>query len=125
MKVSSNIKSDTLYHDSNGFLVAKREIDQRPDYEFKPIAGDKINANTYPVCSFAYFIENGKKFVFFTDRAQGVASYDKDLLINFDRLGMDDGKGVGQGYPLMVNNTFRYKFAIVSAEDDIERSWQR
>jgi hypothetical protein len=24
MKVSSTVKSDTLYHDSNGFLVSKR-----------------------------------------------------------------------------------------------------
>lgn len=125
MKVSSSVKSDTLYHDSNGFLVSKREIDQRPDYEFKSIPGDRINANTYPVCSFAYLIDNGKKFLFFTDRAQGVASYNKDLLINFDRLAMDDGKGVGQGYFQTVTNIFRYKFAILSAGDDTERVWQR
>mgnify|MGYP002078340014 CR=1 FL=1 len=32
MKVSSTVKSSTLYHDSNGFLVAKRLYNQRPDY---------------------------------------------------------------------------------------------
>ena len=71
-----------------------------------------INGNTYPACSFAYLINNGKKFVFSTDRAQGVAAYEKSLLINFDRLAMDDGKGVGQSYSNAVANTFHYRFAI-------------
>lgn len=77
------------------------------------------------MCSFAYLIANNKKFLFFTDRAQGVATYDNDLLINFDRLALDDGKGVGQTYFSTVNNTFRYKFAVVSSSDDIERVWQK
>lgn len=38
---------------------------------------------------------------------------------------MDDGKGVGEGYYRVVNNTFRYKFAVLSAQDDTERTWQR
>ena len=38
---------------------------------------------------------------------------------------MDDGKGVGEGYYRTVQNTFRYKFALVSTQDDIERTWQR
>jgi hypothetical protein len=75
MRVSSTVKSNTLYHDSNGFLVAKRELNSRPDYQFIVTPTDRINANTYPVCSFAYFIENDKKMLFFSDRAQGVASY--------------------------------------------------
>lgn len=75
MKVSSTVKSDTLYHDSNGFLVAKRALNQRPDYEIIAKPEDAINGNTYPACSFAYFKEDGKKFLFFTDRAQGVASF--------------------------------------------------
>jgi hypothetical protein len=32
MKVSTSVKSSTLYHDSNGFLVAKRILNHRPDY---------------------------------------------------------------------------------------------
>lgn len=95
MKVSSNVKSDTLFHDSNGFLVSKRILNTKPDYDFKMKNEDLINGNTYPACSFAYLIDSDKKFLFFTDRAQGVASFQKDLLINFDRLAMDDGKGVG------------------------------
>jgi hypothetical protein len=31
---------------------------------------------------------------------------------------MDDGKGVGEGYSKIVNNTFRYKFALLSTQDD-------
>jgi hypothetical protein len=34
MMVSSTVKSDTLYHDSNGFLVKKRLLNTRPDYKF-------------------------------------------------------------------------------------------
>ena len=125
MKVSSTVQSDTLYHDSNGFLVSKRALSSKPDYEFKMKKEDIINGNTYPVCSFAYLIDGDKKFLFFTDRAQGVASFEKDLLINFDRLAMDDGKGVGEGYSKTMNNTFRYKFALISNQDDTERTWQR
>lgn len=88
-------------------------------------AEDIINANTYPACSFAYLLKGDKKLVFFTDRAQGVATFDNDLLINFDRLAMDDGKGVGESYTKIVNNTFRYKFALISSNDDTERIWQR
>lgn len=118
MKVSSNVKSDTLFHDSNGFLVSKRILNTKPDYDFKMKNEDIINGNTYPVCSFAYLIDGDKKFLFFTDRAQGVASFEKDLLINFDRLAMDDGKGVGEGYSKIMNNTYRYKFALISNQDD-------
>lgn len=38
---------------------------------------------------------------------------------------MDDGKGVGESYFKSVNNTFRYKVALVSVNDDLERIWQR
>lgn len=125
MKVSSSVKSDTLFHDSNGFLVSKRPLNWKPDYEFNMKPEDIINGNTYPVCSFAYLIQGDKKFLFFTDRAQGVASFQQDLLINFDRLAMDDGKGVGEGYSKLDRNTFRYKFALISHQDDTERTWQR
>jgi hypothetical protein len=125
LMVSSNVKSDTLYHDSNGFLVAKRLLNKRPDYEFKVVKEDKINSNTYPVCSFAFFMEENKKFLFFADRAHGVASFNQNLLINIDRITMDDGKGVGEGYTLLINNTFRHKFAIISSNDNTERVWQR
>lgn len=95
MKVQSNVRSDTLYHDANGFLVAKRPLNWRPDYVYNIKPDDIINANTYPVCSFAYLLQDNKKMLFFTDRAQGVASFEQDLLINYDRLAMDDSKGVG------------------------------
>ena len=126
MKVSSHVQSDDLYHDSNGYLVSKRTLNHRPDdyqYDFK--SGDLINGNTYPVCSFAYLLSREKKMVFFTDRAQGVAPYQSALLINFDRLTMDDGKGVGQAYTTMTKNTFHYKFAITESTEMIERRWQR
>ena len=51
--------------------------------------------------------------------------YDNSLLINIDRLDMDDGKGVGEGWTRQVQNTFNYKTAIVSERDNIERLWQR
>jgi hypothetical protein len=40
MKVSSTVKDNTLYHDSNGFLVAKRILNSRPDYQFSPNPDD-------------------------------------------------------------------------------------
>jgi hypothetical protein len=86
---------------------------------------DQINANIYPVTTFAYLLENEKKLLFFTDRPQGVACYEKDLLINFDRLALDDSKGVGENYLKTVKNTFRYKFAMISQQDDTERVWQK
>lgn len=43
MKVSSSVKSDTLYHDANGFLVAKRPLNKRPDYQFEAKPEDIIN----------------------------------------------------------------------------------
>lgn len=70
-------------------------------------------------------MQNDQKLLFFSDRAQGVAAFKGDLLINFDRLAMDDGKGVGEGYGKIVNNTFRYKFALLSIQDDTQRIWQR
>lgn len=65
MRVSSSIKNSPLYHDSNGFLVAKRYLNSRPDYNVKISPHDFINANTYPACSFAYLMEGDKKLVFF------------------------------------------------------------
>lgn len=75
LKVDSGVKSDVLYHDSNGFLVAKRILNHRPDYDYEWKKEDAINGNTYPVCSFAYLLSGDKKIVFFTDRAQGVAAF--------------------------------------------------
>ena len=69
--------------------------------------------------------ENNKKFLLFVDRAFGVAIYDNSLLLNIDRLDMDDGKGVGEGYNRQVKNTFHLKTAIISDKDNIERLWQR
>lgn len=119
LKVSSHIKSSDLYHDSNGYLVSKRILNKRPDYSHNIRQEDIINGNTYPVTSFAYLIKDNEKMIFFSDRAQGVSAYNESLLINFDRLAYDDGKGVGEGYLKIVQNTFHYKFGIVSARDDM------
>lgn len=75
LKVSSNIKNSILYHDSNGYLVSKRVLNSRPDYNFDIIPEDIINSNTYPATAFAYLTDDTKKFIFFSDRAQGVCSY--------------------------------------------------
>lgn len=57
LKISSNINSKgQFFHDMNGYLVAKRKIGERPDYKWEYKTQDKINANTYPMCSFAYAI---------------------------------------------------------------------
>jgi len=45
----------------NGYLVINRKVGVRPDYQWNYKAEDKINANTYPVCSFAYALAAGKK----------------------------------------------------------------
>ena len=75
--------------------MSKRLLNSRPDYKFEPHPDDIINGNTYPVTAFAYLLSNNKKFIFFSDRAQGVCAYNESLLINFDRLAFDDGKGAG------------------------------
>lgn len=61
LKVSSAVAGDEFYHDMNGYLVSKRKIGFRPDYEWKYKPFDKINANTYPACSFAYILQDHKK----------------------------------------------------------------
>ena len=62
LRVSSPIKGgDQFYHDMNGYLVSKRKIGQRLDYEWKYALVDKINANTYPMCSFGYTSNRSKK----------------------------------------------------------------
>lgn len=60
LRVDSNIKSTTseFFHDANGYLVSKRKIGFRPDYEWIYKPEDKINANTYAACSF-FYQENG------------------------------------------------------------------
>lgn len=70
-------------------------------------------------------IENNKKFLLSIDRALGVAIYENSLLLNIDRLDMDDGKGVGEGYSVQMQNKFHFKTAIISEKDNIERLWQR
>jgi len=49
----------------NGYLVSKRKAGYRPDYEWTYKPEDKINANTYPTCSFAYAIQGDKKVYIF------------------------------------------------------------
>jgi hypothetical protein len=62
IKVESKVNSQgEFYHDSNGYLVIKRKVGERPDYNLDQKPEDKINANTYPMCSFAYAIEGDKK----------------------------------------------------------------
>lgn len=50
-----------FYHDMNGYLVSKRGIGQRLDYEWTYKPEDKINANTYPACSFFYAHSGNQK----------------------------------------------------------------
>ena len=61
----------------------------------------------------------------FLDRALGVSTYDGSLLVNIDRLAMDDYKGVGEGYGFVRQNRFRFKLGITAKDDDLERIWQR
>lgn len=114
-----------FYHDMNGYLVSKRGIGQRLDYEWTYKPEDKINANTYPACSFFYAHSGNQKLVVFLDRAAGVTLYDNSFLINVDRLCGDDYKGVGEGYFYQIENTFRYKLSLVEKNQFIEREWQR
>jgi len=66
LKVDSNVKNaqNEFFHDSNGYLVAKRKIGYRPDYEWIYKPEDKINANTYPACSFFYQVNEEEKVTF-------------------------------------------------------------
>jgi hypothetical protein len=41
----------------------KRKVGYRPDYKWDYKPEDKINANTYPMCSFAYAIDGDKKVI--------------------------------------------------------------
>ena len=34
IRMSSTVKGSTMFHDSNGYLVSKREVNKRPDYEW-------------------------------------------------------------------------------------------
>ena len=62
LKIDSPLSTNgVFYHDSNGFLVSKRKVGERPDYEWNYKNEDKINANTYPMCSFGYFVDGNKK----------------------------------------------------------------
>lgn len=67
LRVESNVKSPTneFFHDSNGYLVAKRKIGYRPDYDWVYKPEDKINANTYPACSFFYQVNEEEKVFYF------------------------------------------------------------
>lgn len=65
IKIDSKLNpKGEFYHDSNGYLVIKRRVGERPDYKWIYRNEDKINANTYPMCSFAYAIEGDKKVIF-------------------------------------------------------------
>ena len=64
MKIDSDIKNKKeFYHDVGGYLVFKRKIGYRPDYDWQYKKEDKINANNAPMCSFAYVIDAEKKVV--------------------------------------------------------------
>ena len=76
-----------MYHDANGYLVIKRKFGERPDYKFPKVNRDRLNANTYPVTSFAYLTDGKSKLVLGVDRAQGVSlDGPSALLANIDRL---------------------------------------
>lgn len=62
LKIDSTLKPDGVYyHDMNGYLVSQRKVGQRLDYNWKYKKEDKINANTYPMCSFGYILQDDKK----------------------------------------------------------------
>ena len=62
LRAESHVQnSDEFYHDSNGYLVSKRKIGYRPDYEWEYKTNDRINANNYPACSFAYLQDGTHK----------------------------------------------------------------
>lgn len=62
IKIDSGVDSKGEFlHDMNGYLVINRKVGVRPDYRWDYKPEDKINANTYPVCSFAYALAGGKK----------------------------------------------------------------
>lgn len=86
---------DEFFHDANGYLIMKRKVGVRPDYEWQYKVIDKIAANTYPMCSFAYLLQGQQKLVVFNDRAAGIALYEQSFLLNIDRIAGDDSKGVG------------------------------
>lgn len=99
LRVESRVDPrDEFFHDANGYLVIKRKVGFRPDYEWQYKVIDKIAANTYPLCSFAYAVQDQQKLVIFNDRAAGIALYEKSFLLNIDRIAGDDYKGVGEGY---------------------------
>ena len=128
LKVSTNVTNPDkeFYHDANGYLVVKRKVNTRPDYKFTAVTQDRINANTYPMTSFAYIKDKTTKLVVFTDRSQGVSIYeDNEIIVNIDRLTFEDGKGVGESYTISANHNMRHKIGVVSATDDIERVWQK
>lgn len=127
LRVQSDVRGNNdFYHDANGYLVMRRVFDERPDYEFKPVADDKINANTYPTTTFAYIKDATNKMLVSLDRAEGVAIYEQDsLLMNLDRLTEDDGKGAGESYSYVIKNVFRHRVAITKVKDDLERVWQK
>jgi hypothetical protein len=69
LKIDSSVKSSgPFFHDVNGYLVSQRKIGERLDYEWKYRDDDKINANTYPMCSFAYVLQGNRKVQFMIRR---------------------------------------------------------
>lgn len=128
LRVESDVQSpdSEFYHDSNGYLVIKRRLDQRPDFEFNIDDGDSINANTYPITSFAYIRNAMGKLVVSNDRAQGVALQgNNSLLINLDRYTAEDRRGAGEGYTYIIRGFYRHRITVTSPASDIERQWQK
>jgi|JI6StandDraft_1071083.scaffolds.fasta_scaffold01273_18 hypothetical protein len=128
LKVESDVQSlnKDFYHDANGYLVMRRELDRRPDFDFNIADGDNINANTYPVTSFAYIRNDLNKLVVSNDRAQGIALQGNNtLLINLDRYTGEDRRGAGEGYNFIIRGIYRHRIAITGPNDDIERQWQK
>ena len=65
LKIDSTLRPDeTFYHDVNGYLVSKRKIGHRHDYDWNYKKEDKINANNYPMCSFSYILDDNRKVCF-------------------------------------------------------------
>lgn len=78
------------------------------------------------MAAFAYIKDQNNKLVVFTDRAQGVSIYEpNEIIINFDRLTLEDGKGVGEMYRTVVDHNLKHRIGLVGSRNDVERVWQK
>ena len=89
MRLSTDMKSHNFYTDLNGFQTVKR----------KRFSHFHIQANYYPMTTFAYIEDGTSRLTFITAEPHGVGSHEDGALeIMLDRrLLYDDGRGLGEG----------------------------